>query len=302
MYSLDEYDQYCVLGNSNYQHNESVKSLCRHLLKNLNHNSQINVNESVPCNHYKLLSYWLYNQIEKVFTPRFEEIERKNIYKELTSIWKDFVSSPFRRNLNNCQPEPVTVFDDDDDNNNWKVRKEFYEYCEDYNTLKKSCTHSFSTCGKYYDYLENKSDLYNQFLTLNLNKPQDKYSSSYEKYKKFDPRTLLDNLPCTFEMSPDGKLEYLHVWKLHVRQLNIRHLHIRQLHMRQLYIRQLHVRQIYMRKIHMRKINIKHIHTRHLYIGQLHIRKLHIKNIWNLLAMISKPVLRLQNVQLSIFL
>ncbi|SCO70282.1 VIR protein [Plasmodium vivax] len=208
MYSLDEYDQYCVLGNSNYQHNESVKSLCRHLLKNLNHNSQINVNESVPCNHYKLLSYWLYNQIEKVFTPRFVETERKKIYEELTSIWKDFVSSPFRRNLNNCQPEPVTVFDDDD-NNNWKVRKEFYEYCEDYNTLKKSCTHSFSTCGKYYDYLENKSDLYNQFLTLNLNKPQDKYSSSYEKYKKFDPRTLLDNLPCTFEMSPDGKREYV---------------------------------------------------------------------------------------------
>ncbi|CAG9472659.1 unnamed protein product [Plasmodium vivax] len=209
IYSLYGYDGYCVLRNSNYQHNASVKLLCRNLLKNLNDNFQINVSKSVPCNRYKLLSYWLYNQIEKVFTPRFEEIERKNIYKELTSIWKDFVSSPFRRNLNNCQPEPVTVFDDDDDNNNWKVRKEFYEYCEDYNTLNKGCNHSTDTCGKYYDYLKNKSDLYDQFHTLDLNNPQDKYSSSYEKYKYYDPSTLLYKLPCTFNMLSDGRREYV---------------------------------------------------------------------------------------------
>ncbi|KMZ77619.1 hypothetical protein PVIIG_01588 [Plasmodium vivax India VII] len=126
------------------------------------------------------------------------------------------MNTQFGRNSNNCQPEPVTVFDDDDNNNNnnnnnnnWKVRKEFYEYCEDYNTLKKSCTHSTDTCGKYYEYLEDKSNLYNEFLALNLNKHQDKYSRSYEIYKSFDPKTLLYNLPCAFEMSPDGRRKYV---------------------------------------------------------------------------------------------
>ncbi|GAB69350.1 VIR-like CYIR protein, partial [Plasmodium cynomolgi strain B] len=189
---------------SKYQNNETIKSLCRILLKNLNDNVQINVNKSIPCNRYKLLSYWLYNKIEQFFTLNFDKIDRKNLYDEYARIWKLFVNYSFRRNLNNCQPEPVSVFDD-----KWTVRKEFYEYCEDYNTFKKSCTHSSSTCGKYYEYLENKSDLYDQFLTLNLNKHQDEDSSSYEIYKYYDPRTLLYNLPCTFKISPDGRREYV---------------------------------------------------------------------------------------------
>ncbi|KMZ98479.1 hypothetical protein PVNG_05256 [Plasmodium vivax North Korean] len=98
-----------------------------------------------------------------------------------------------------CHLDPQVPYD-----NNWKAKKEFYEYCYDKDVVEFINKINGSTCTKYQNFLEKKTELYNNVDEILSDKNLNKCTYSYEKGDKCDPKVLLKELIPKEEVSEAG--------------------------------------------------------------------------------------------------
>ncbi|SBT57678.1 PIR Superfamily Protein [Plasmodium ovale wallikeri] len=123
---------------------------------------------------------------------------------EKSSVWN--VSNPqydYCLLLNYWIYDRLThIFVDKDNSDlafNWKERKEFYEYCVDYDMINGLINFSGDKCNYFYEYIKRKEELYKHFQHI-CSTESEKCPKFYEECKQNDPNLLLSKLHCRQEM------------------------------------------------------------------------------------------------------
>ncbi|SCA81767.1 VIR protein [Plasmodium vivax] len=140
-----------------------------------------------------LLNYWIYGKL-----VQFYGSDKKPIFfqasGQLQEIWSRVVPYDSNTSSNNiCKPIIFDIYNQDD----WYKRKEFYDYCVDYKTLKGTANlFGISNCEKYYEYIESKIPVYEHIKNLCTPESADTCPKFYKQCKERDPKELLSELSC----------------------------------------------------------------------------------------------------------
>ncbi|KMZ97757.1 hypothetical protein PVNG_03340 [Plasmodium vivax North Korean] len=157
------------------------------LVKFLENNPPLENNQNISCNRCKLLSYWIYKELYRIFGGDYAKCF--NAYSKLQLVWSSAIIDNGYTDDKICQLEIFTKFDD-----KWKLKKEFYEYCEDYEHINVRSKIKHPYCNEYHNYIDRKflsypnidRDFVKQMLKI--------YSNLYRKKEKCDVSFDLDEL------------------------------------------------------------------------------------------------------------
>ncbi|KNA00236.1 hypothetical protein PVNG_05404 [Plasmodium vivax North Korean] len=183
-------------------------SVCNTVVNFLINNSQKN-NKKISCIRCKLLNYWIKNQIKSIYDA-VDKPDTNVVYGYIKTIMSTIIREKYNSNDKLCELELNVLYDED-----WKAKKEFYEYCYDYKYVEFINKLNGSTCTKYQNFLENKTELYNNVDKILSDKNLNKCTYSYEedeeeeveeeKKDKCDPKVLLKELIPKEEVSVPGQ-------------------------------------------------------------------------------------------------
>ncbi|VUZ99854.1 PIR protein [Plasmodium vivax] len=139
-----------------------------------------------------LLNYWIYGKL-----VQFYGSDKKPIFfqasGQLQEIWSRVVPYDSNTSSNNiCKPIIFDIYNQDD----WYKRKEFYDYCVDYKTLKDTANLFDSVCEAYYMYIESKIPVYEYIKKLCTQESANTCPNFYKQCKECDPKKLLSELNC----------------------------------------------------------------------------------------------------------
>ncbi|SCO73857.1 Plasmodium vivax Vir protein, putative [Plasmodium vivax] len=135
-----------------------------------------------------LLKYWVYEQIRSIYGA-VEKSKTIVVYGYIKNIVSKIISEEYNSNDKLCELDLKVLYDED-----WKAKKEFYEYCNDKDTVNLRSIFNDSACTKYKNYLEQKTELYKNFNKVLLDTDLNKCTYSYNGEDKCDPKVLLKEL------------------------------------------------------------------------------------------------------------
>ncbi|SCA83791.1 Plasmodium vivax Vir protein, putative [Plasmodium vivax] len=190
---LDNYKDECIkLCNKN----ESFPHirLCKILLRFLNDSSTRTDNINFANDDCIPFNYWMYGELSKKYINR-EPYKLIQSFAELQSIWNSLIENKSKLHyFNKCKPDFNIPQQDD-----WEKRKELYDYCVNYDTLKKIRQSFKDKCNEYWTYVESHTSLYEHF-EKNCSNPQYDRPVFYEECKKYNPKHVLRDFECHTEM------------------------------------------------------------------------------------------------------
>ncbi|SCA83702.1 VIR protein [Plasmodium vivax] len=165
---------------------------CAQLLKYLKTKYTTSKEQNFEYDYCTLLNYWIIVKLVQVYgshkDPTFIQA-----YGKLQEIWSRV--APYDSNTsssNICKPI-FDIYNQDD----WYERKQFYDYCVDYKTLKGTANlFGISNCEKYYEYIESKIPVYEHIKNLCTPESADTCPKFYKQCKERDPKKLLSELNC----------------------------------------------------------------------------------------------------------
>ncbi|KMZ77403.1 hypothetical protein PVIIG_05625 [Plasmodium vivax India VII] len=194
------------------QHYEECKSLyslpntdskiikiCEKLVNYLKTNYEEEENNGdLKDHHCNLLSFWIYEQLNKKIKGTLPPIIP--IYGGYQLILSDVLKDPKESQAIDCLRN-VSVFAFD----NWKDRKDLYDYCVDYDDIIKIAASSYEKCKEYEEYIKGKSRLYKQFDSLYTSTYNKENTKFYEKCKSYNPESVLPTLKCEQKFPEQAK-------------------------------------------------------------------------------------------------
>ncbi|EDL42830.1 variable surface protein Vir4, putative [Plasmodium vivax] len=208
---LDLYSKDCASVISLEKGNK-VNNVCKSLVKYLKTKYQPPDKEGFAYNDCILLNYWVYNRLVTIYgsrnSPKFFPAWGKLVY-----IWNTIISDQSKKfSHNKCKPDDNIVNHVD-----WEKRKQLYDYCVNYETIKKALSFYDNMCKEYYTYVDSNAPLYTYFKTQ-CTTPNYKCPEFYNECEKYDPIHVLKNFPChdvmKKEMEEDAIAHALHVKKV----------------------------------------------------------------------------------------
>ncbi|SBT39516.1 PIR Superfamily Protein [Plasmodium ovale wallikeri] len=162
-----------------YKENAEIIQLCEKLVKYLEDNYSKAKKNYISTSRCKLLSYWVYEQIDK-----FSTIQKENsseIFSNIQNIWKRAVEKPpYSKKKNVCHLDSPVSLD------NWKAEKTLHEYCEDYEEITERSKLDDSKCDQYKNYIEKNLLTYTSFDKNSLENKTKECSNNCKKRKKCD--------------------------------------------------------------------------------------------------------------------
>ncbi|SBS89483.1 PIR Superfamily Protein [Plasmodium ovale curtisi] len=188
---LQNYIQPCEKIIAKEKSNE-VKTICKKFLRHLD-NSSVWDFEKPDYDICLLLNYWTYEKLNNIFRDKETSDKAFSNFQMISNYPENYI----KKNLhykNKCKYN-IDFHKDED----WKKRKEFYEYCVDYDTIKGMITTYAEKCNNFYKYVKEKEELYKHFEDL-CSKEEIKCPKFYEECKKYNPNELLSKLRCRDEM------------------------------------------------------------------------------------------------------
>ncbi|KNA01673.1 hypothetical protein PVNG_06307 [Plasmodium vivax North Korean] len=131
--------------------NRKYMELCYKVVRFLTVNEYEN-NKKISCNHCKLLNYWIFDQIKSI--NREYETNINVAYGHISTVMSKIMNLYYGKNKSQCTLDTYVPYD-----NYWEARKEFYEYCLDYEEIKAKKDLTDTECEKYRDYPKTKKHL-----------------------------------------------------------------------------------------------------------------------------------------------
>ncbi|CAG9485334.1 unnamed protein product [Plasmodium vivax] len=178
------YIPYCNSLNSLPKH-QSLKITCAKILKYLKTNkfSKKEDNEYDTC---ILLNYWLYNRLNVILqSDNFYNIYRA--FGDIGYIWSNFIAN----NLEDVENETCEHVSNIVSHLDWRKEKELYDYCVNYDALKKVVLRYPQICNDVHEYIEDKAYLYEHFKKHCTSSDENVCPKFYEKCKMYDPKDVL---------------------------------------------------------------------------------------------------------------
>ncbi|KMZ87218.1 hypothetical protein PVBG_04003 [Plasmodium vivax Brazil I] len=160
------------------------------LVKFLENNPPLENNQNITCNRCKLLSYWIYQELQKIFGGHYTKC--LDAYSKLQLMWSHAIKDKKYKDDNTCQLENFINFGD-----KWELKQKFYEYCEDYEYINVRSKMTYPYCKDYHNYIDKKFSSYPDIDKDFVKQMLRKCSSTYRKKEKcsvnFDLVKLLEN-------------------------------------------------------------------------------------------------------------
>ncbi|CAG9474075.1 unnamed protein product [Plasmodium vivax] len=178
-----------ILG-KDYEEGDKVTQLCGMLVKFLENNPPLENNQNITCNRCKLLSYWIYQELQKIFGGHYTKC--LDAYSKLQLMWSHAIKDKKYKDDNICQLEIFTNFGD-----KWELKQKFYEYCEDYEYINVSSKMKYPFCEDYRNYIDKKfisySDIDKDFVKQKIIECSSAYRKRESCRVNFDLVELLKN-------------------------------------------------------------------------------------------------------------
>ncbi|GAW84728.1 variable surface protein [Plasmodium gonderi] len=167
----------------------NIKNFCSNIinyLKKRKHSWNQGTKKDMYCN---LLVYWIYDQL----VNNFKEYTHKpiDIYGKIVNVWNINYRSSKNRNITQCDLSSEIILYDD-----WDMRKKLYEYLLDFDIHIKERISEQGKCEEYYEYIQEKEQLYNHFNEPCNANDQTKCPSFYNDCKKYEPSMVLKGSEC----------------------------------------------------------------------------------------------------------
>ncbi|SBT73598.1 PIR protein [Plasmodium ovale] len=188
---LSNYTQQCEKLNVK-KDNDEMKTVCKMFLRHLEKSSVWNF-ENHGYDICLLLNYWIYDKLTNIFGGKDASDIAFSNFQYIWSYPEEYITKNTSCKQK-CKYE-IDVYKDDD----WKERKEFYEYCVDYDMINGLINFSGDKCNYFYEYIKRKEELYKQFQHI-CSTESAKCPKFYEECKEKDPNLLLSKLHCRDEM------------------------------------------------------------------------------------------------------
>ncbi|SCO73374.1 VIR protein [Plasmodium vivax] len=187
--NLDLYSKDCdpviSLGYGN-----GVNNICKRLVKYLKTKYRPPDKGDFAYNDCILLNYWAYTRLVHIYGSR-NSSKIFPAWGKLVYVWNNIISDlPDKFSHNKCKPDDNIVNHVD-----WEKRKQLYDYCVNYETIKKALSFYDNMCKEYYTYVDSNAPLYTYFKTQ-CTTPNDKCPEFYNDCEKYDPREVLKNFKC----------------------------------------------------------------------------------------------------------
>ncbi|SBS99968.1 PIR Superfamily Protein [Plasmodium ovale curtisi] len=141
-----------------------------------------------------LLNYWIYENLIGIYGA--DDNGKINTgFSALQYVWQYYNYTPKIETYHQkCNPNIDVVNHPD-----WNKRKEFYDYCIDYNTLYVTATNYPNKCEEYYKIIKSKIPLY-QYFDQKCLTDQNNCPKFYKPCKPYNPETFISILPCHSEI------------------------------------------------------------------------------------------------------
>ncbi|KMZ88797.1 hypothetical protein PVBG_05709 [Plasmodium vivax Brazil I] len=179
------YKRYCEKV-SNLEHDNRYIELCYKVARFLTVYAADN-HKKISCNHCKLLNYWIFEQINNISKGDTSKINVA--YPYLQHVISVIMKLYYDSNKSQCPFDIQVPYD-----NYWKAKKEFYEYCLDYNEINEKKHLTDYECKKYRDYLKTKTDLLANFKEILTGNKYKICSNSDGEKLACDTSVILDEL------------------------------------------------------------------------------------------------------------
>ncbi|KMZ96637.1 hypothetical protein PVNG_06298 [Plasmodium vivax North Korean] len=138
--------------------NRKYMELCYKVVRFLTVNEYEN-NKKISCNHCKLLNYWIFDQIKSI--NREYETNINVAYGHISTVMSKIMNLYYGKNKSQCTLDTYVPYDD-----YWEARKEFYEYCLNYEEIKAKKDLTYTGCEKYRDYPKRKPHSLDKFKQI----------------------------------------------------------------------------------------------------------------------------------------
>ncbi|SBS91613.1 PIR protein [Plasmodium ovale] len=169
--------------------NDEVNIICTKFLRYLKNCEALN-NGSYKYDVSRLLNYWLYDELTKIYGTD-DELDINLGFSKFQYVWKYQNFFPSNEpNYQKCKPDSKTV-----NHHDWKNRKELYDYCINYEFIAPTCQYYVEECKEHCEYIKGKSQLYEHFESLCNPKGID-CPEFYDKCKSYNPNIVLKALNC----------------------------------------------------------------------------------------------------------
>ncbi|EDL42777.1 variable surface protein Vir4, putative [Plasmodium vivax] len=193
---LNEYYKYCTSLDplSSTIKYKNLRILCAQLVKYLKTTYILFNKEELKYNPCILLNYWLYSRLVNILRTEDSSVIALTLGK-LELIWNDIVGhASYKSSYNKCVPDNSIVTQSD-----WRKRKRLYDYCVNYDSIKKIIPNFGKSCPEYWSYVESHTSLYKYFDT---HCPKSNYQCPefYKECKQYDPRDVLESFDCHAKM------------------------------------------------------------------------------------------------------
>ncbi|SBT53317.1 PIR Superfamily Protein [Plasmodium ovale wallikeri] len=141
-----------------------------------------------------LLNYWIYEKLTGIYGDDDND-KITSVFIALQYVWQYYNYTPkIEAYHQKCNPNIDVVNHPD-----WNKRKEFYDYCIDYNTLYVTATNYDNKCEEYYKIIRSKIPLYQYFGQKCLT-DQNNCPIFYKQCERYNPESFISILPCHSEI------------------------------------------------------------------------------------------------------
>ncbi|KMZ96113.1 hypothetical protein PVNG_05881 [Plasmodium vivax North Korean] len=173
----------------------SLRILCAQLVKYLKTTYTTLNKGDLKYDDCILLNYWIYSRLVNILGTEDKTVIAP-ILGELIRIWNSIVANPlYTSPYNKCMPDSIIPTQND-----WRKRKELYDYCVNYDTIKNTLPYFDHMCPKYWNYVESHTSLFKYFETL-CSKSSDQCPEFYNECNQYDPNVVLRTFSCNETMA-----------------------------------------------------------------------------------------------------
>ncbi|SBT47293.1 PIR Superfamily Protein [Plasmodium ovale wallikeri] len=185
--SVKTIHQKCIRYASEYSNRENFGKLCSTVVKYLRDDVPTDKKFKFTCGRCKLFNYWVFDKLIEIFGKD----DNKHIlaFGKLQLVLSDINDDSRTSQENTCELIHDMALDQ-----YWNIKKQFYEYCEDYHKIKIRSTIKDADCEAYRNYIEKNTLLDEYIKEIKSGNNLKNNSKFYEKDNKCDPKSLLSKL------------------------------------------------------------------------------------------------------------
>ncbi|SCA60720.1 Plasmodium vivax Vir protein, putative [Plasmodium vivax] len=187
---LANYTSKCkkLCSNNRYFRNITLCSIILRFLEGTDRTSDKKESDYDDC---LLFNYWIYDRLSLRFNYNYNP-RVYHEFAEIQQVWNDLIQDSSQESyFGKCNPDNSIV-----NQNDWKLRRDLYDYCVNYELLQNEIKFDTKNCRKHYAYIKGKAHLYKYFKTHCTSKDENICQKFYSKCINYDPDIVLRNLTC----------------------------------------------------------------------------------------------------------